>query len=26
MSTPAPIEKTLALFAQRVEELEGLLT
>ena len=25
MSTPAPIEKTLALFARRVEELEGLL-
>jgi len=25
MSTPAPIEKTLAMFARRVEELEGLL-
>jgi len=26
MSTPEPIDKTLALFARRVEELEGLLT
>lgn len=26
MSSPEPIEKTLALFARRVEELEGLLT
>ena len=25
MASPAPIEKTLALFARRVEELEGLL-